>query len=111
DIPDELMSVLVPGLILQPLVENAIKHGVAHSKRPVTVRISAEAQGDFLRLTVADDGEPPQRKTSCCPNSDNNNGIGRANVRARLEIRFGKQAGLKRSEEHTSELQSRENLV
>ncbi len=95
DIPDELMSVLVPGLILQPLVENAIKHGVAHSKRPVTVRISAEAQGDFLRLTVADDGEPPQRKTSCCPNSDNNNGIGLANVRDRLEIRFGKQAGLK----------------
>lgn len=92
DIPDDLMDVLVPGLILQPLVENAIKHGVAHSKRPVTIRISAAAQGDFLKLTVADDGEP------CGPvksRSDNNNGIGLANVRDRLETRFGLQADLK----------------
>lgn len=90
-IPAELNDVLVPGLILQPLVENAIKHGVAHSKRPVTISISAAVKGDFLILTVADDGESnPQTKTS-----DQNNGIGLANVRDRLETRFGKQAKLK----------------
>ncbi len=90
-IPVELNDVLVPGLILQPLVENAIKHGVAHSKRPVTISISAAVKGDFLILTVADDGESsPQTKTS-----DQNNGIGLANVRDRLETRFGKQAKLK----------------
>ncbi|WP_422345622.1 sensor histidine kinase [Parasphingorhabdus sp.] len=90
-IPAELNDVLVPGLILQPLVENAIKHGVAHSKRPVTISISAAVKGDFLILTVADDGESSlQTKTS-----DQNNGIGLANVRDRLETRFGKQAKLK----------------
>lgn len=89
-IPDELTDVLVPGLILQPLVENAIKHGVAHSKRPVTISIRAEVEGDFLRLTVADDGEAqPQNKSK-----DQNSGIGLANVRDRLETRFGTQAKL-----------------
>ncbi|MEO0441679.1 MAG: histidine kinase [Pseudomonadota bacterium] len=93
DIPDELMDVLVPGLILQPLVENAIKHGVAHSKRPVTISISARTAGDFLKLTVADDGDAqPQSKSSA-----HNNGIGLANVRDRLETRFGSQAKLRTS--------------
>jgi len=91
DIPEELMEVLVPGLILQPLVENAIKHGVAHSKRPVRIRISAAVKGDFLKLTVADDGETPQRDQS----GGHNNGIGLANVRDRLETRFGTQADLR----------------
>lgn len=91
DIPAELNDVLVPGLILQPLVENAIKHGVAHSKRPVTISISATTKGDFLKLTVADDGEANAEHAS----SDQNNGIGLANVRDRLETRFGTQAKLK----------------
>lgn len=90
-IPEELMDVLVPGLILQPLVENAIKHGVAHSKRPVTISIGAAVEGDLLKLTVADDGEAQQQNKS----SDQNNGIGLANVRDRLETRFGAQARLK----------------
>ncbi len=89
-IPAELDDVLVPGLILQPLVENAIKHGVAHSKRPVTITISASAKGDFLKLTVADDGETKSQDKA----SDQNNGIGLANVRDRLETRFGTQAKL-----------------
>ncbi|WP_109355771.1 sensor histidine kinase [Sphingorhabdus sp. EL138] len=92
-IPDALMDVLVPGLILQPLVENAIKHGVAHSKRPVTITISAVEEGDFLKLTVADDGEA--RPATQARSSDQNSGIGLANVRDRLETRFGSQAKLK----------------
>lgn len=93
DVPAELDDVLVPGLILQPLVENAIKHGVAHSKRPVTILISARTEGDFLKLTVADDGEvQPKNKANGM-----NNGIGLANVRDRLETRFGSQAQLKTS--------------
>lgn len=91
DIPADLMDVLVPGLILQPLVENAIKHGVAHSKRPVTIKMSAVAEGDFLKLTVADDGEAQPKSKS----GHHNNGIGLANVRDRLETRFGNQAKLK----------------
>lgn len=94
-IPDALVDVLVPGLILQPLVENAIKHGVAHSKRPVTISISAEADGDFLKLTVADDGEAQRSPQSTLAKSNGqNSGIGLANVRDRLETRFGSQAKL-----------------
>ncbi|MEO9468266.1 histidine kinase [Parasphingorhabdus sp.] len=90
DIPDDLADVLVPGLILQPLVENAIKHGVAHSKRPVTITISARSEDDHLKLTVADDGET---KSFEGPTSESN-GIGLANVRDRLETRFGSDAAL-----------------
>ncbi len=91
DVPAELDDVLVPGLILQPLVENAIKHGVAHSKRPVTIRISATTERDFLIITVSDDGEAQPKNKS----NGMNNGIGLANVRDRLETRFGSQAKLK----------------
>lgn len=91
DVPTELDDVLVPGLILQPLVENAIKHGVAHSKRPVIIRISAATQRDFLIITVSDDGEAQPKNKS----NDQNSGIGLANVRDRLETRFGSQAKLK----------------
>ncbi|QJB70046.1 sensor histidine kinase [Parasphingorhabdus halotolerans] len=90
EIPNVLSDVLVPGLILQPLVENAIKHGVAHSKRPVTISISAAAEYDRLKLIVADDGEAKPSGGS----TDQSNGIGLANVRDRLETRFGSEASL-----------------
>jgi len=90
DLPDVISGVLVPGLILQPLVENAIKHGVAHSKKPVTITISARAEYDQLILRVEDDGDSkPDRKSK-----DQSNGIGLANVRDRLETRFGSEANL-----------------
>lgn len=91
NIPDDLLGVLVPGLILQPLVENAIKHSVAHSKRPVTITISARSDGDNLILTVADDGDP---RPVDLHDDGASSGIGLANVRDRLETRFGRQAGL-----------------
>ncbi|ASK88798.1 sensor histidine kinase [Sphingorhabdus sp. SMR4y] len=91
NIPDDLLGVLVPGLILQPLVENAIKHSVAHSKRPVTIAISARSDGDNLILTVADDGDP---RPVDLQDDGVSSGIGLANVRDRLETRFGRQAGL-----------------
>src|SRR3990167_3030458 len=56
DIPDDLMTACVPGMILQPLVENSIKYAVSTTIRPVTIRITAREAGGFLILTVADDG-------------------------------------------------------
>jgi two-component system LytT family sensor kinase len=88
DIPDALMSACVPGLILQPLVENAIKYGVSRTSSPVTIRISARAEGDELRIAVTDSGDQPPT------DADRGSGIGLANVRDRLQARFGESARL-----------------
>lgn len=84
-VPDDLMSACVPGMILQPLVENSIKYGVSTTIRPVTIRIAAREAGGFLVLSVADDG-PGEGLAS------NSTGIGLANVRSRLVARFGEEA-------------------
>ncbi|WP_371135324.1 sensor histidine kinase [Novosphingobium sp.] len=85
DVPDDLMSACVPGMILQPLVENSIKYGVSTTIRPVTIRISAREAGGFLILTVADDG-PGEGLAS------GSTGIGLENVKSRMIARFGDEA-------------------
>lgn len=86
-VPDSLSDALVPALILQPLVENAIKYGVSRSQRPVTVTIAAQSLGDRLELSVEDDGQqaPTQDEAGC--------GVGLANVAARLKASYGRDAG------------------
>lgn len=83
DIPTSVENVRVPGMILQPLVENAIKYGVSRTNRPVTVHIAARRVGDTVQISVTDDGDVIAGK------SDHGSGIGLANVRDRLEARFG----------------------
>ena len=56
DIPEDALSRPVPGLILQPIVENAVLHGVAAIPGGGTLRISAEAHDGFLLIRVEDDG-------------------------------------------------------
>lgn len=90
DIPAEVQHTKVPGMILQPLVENAIKYGVSRSNRPVTVRIAAERVGNAIQISVTDDGDPIASKGR----SDDGIGIGLANVRDRLEARYGQRAHL-----------------
>jgi two-component system LytT family sensor kinase len=81
DVPEELENVAVPGLILQPLVENAIKHGVARSSGPVTVTIRARANNGSLHLTVEDNADG-------AIDSARRDGVGLNNVRERLVARF-----------------------
>jgi two-component system, LytTR family, sensor kinase len=88
DLPKELEAAPVPGLILQPLVENAVKHGVSRTTAPVQVEIRAHREGDELVLTVSDNG-PPLKLVSL-----GDGGIGLANVRDRLAARFGAAATL-----------------
>ena len=88
DISPELMNQYVPALILQPLVENAIKYAVSRTTRPVTIAISAQADGDNMVLSVADDGEAMDK------GHVGGNGIGLANVRDRLEARYKSAARL-----------------
>jgi two-component system LytT family sensor kinase len=83
DIPDALMQCCVPGLILQPLVENAIKYGVSRTSKPVTITIAAREADDMLHISVSDDGDMPPGTR------DGGSGIGLANVRDRLMARYG----------------------
>ncbi|WP_296675339.1 sensor histidine kinase [Novosphingobium sp.] len=87
-VPDSLRHASVPGMILQPLVENAVRYGVAPVSRPVTIRIAAHADGDVLVLEVHDNG--PGLPSI----ADKGFGIGLANVRDRLAARYGDQAAL-----------------
>jgi LytS/YehU family sensor histidine kinase len=86
DVPAALLTACVPCLILQPLVENAIKYGVSRSRRPVTVRIRAHEDANGLVLSVEDDGEP---LPDCDCEVPAGTGTGLRNVRDRLAARFG----------------------
>jgi sensor histidine kinase YesM len=73
----------VPTLILQPLVENAMHHGIEPQTTPGLVRIAASREGESLRLTVHDNGTPAKAG----PKS--REGIGLPNTRARLQEMYG----------------------
>ena len=90
DIPEELMEARVPALLLQPLVENAIKFGVARSERRVTVAVRAERHEDGLRLVVENDGDRYFHKVGDVRDGAGT-GVGLLNVRERLRARFGEE--------------------
>ena len=88
DIPEDLAGARVPGMILQPLVENSVKYAVAARRDPVTIAIVAREAGGWLEIAVEDDGPGSlQSGADGC-------GIGLTNVRDRLAARFGTGAGL-----------------
>ena len=89
DIPAQLDGALVPGMILQPLIENAIKYGVARSIRPVTVTIRAGALQGRILISVEDDGIADSGPF--VPQSQGH-GVGLRNVSDRLAARFGADA-------------------
>jgi sensor histidine kinase YesM len=84
DIPDELYPAQVPSLILQPMVENAIKHGIAKKAQGGTIRIAASRLNGMLTLSVCNDGPSlPAEWETTLP------GIGISNVRTRLKTLYG----------------------
>ena len=85
DIQPETLDTLVPNLILQPLVENAIKHGVAKKVGPGHIDISARREGDKLRMEVRDDGVGLSEDALTALQK----GIGVSTTRARLQHLFG----------------------
>jgi hypothetical protein len=88
DLPDgrEIPSVWVPSLILQPLVENAVIHGLAGHQGPVVVRVAVETTGDTLVLRVSN--------TVAANKVAGEDGIGINNVRERLAVQFEGRASL-----------------
>jgi two-component sensor histidine kinase len=83
DLPADLADARVPGMILQPLVENSVKYAVSPVSRPVTITVEAREEFDRLVITVRDDGPGVPEGVK------HGFGIGLANVRDRLEARFG----------------------
>lgn len=84
DIPEELRGAGVPNLILQPLVENAVKHGIEKRREGGTIRVAASALGNTLLLSVCNDG--PDQSAESKPIGA---GIGLSNVRSRLQGLYG----------------------
>jgi sensor histidine kinase YesM len=88
DLPEALAELPVLPFLLQPLAENAIKYGVARSRRSVTVRVSASRNGDMLVLRVEDDAAPQGEAGSGL-------GIGIGNIRERVMARYGARASVR----------------
>jgi LytS/YehU family sensor histidine kinase len=89
DIPDELLATQVPNLLLQPLVENAIKHGVSKRRSGGEIRVAGMCRDGALRLTVYNDGPWAQEDLAVAPHR-----VGLGNLRTRLQILHGDRSEL-----------------
>jgi LytS/YehU family sensor histidine kinase len=94
EIPHDLAGARVPTLILQPVVENALRHGVGRSEAMTTVRICAARSGDRLQLVVEDDaaGDRGASGAGWENGGPESGGVGLNNVRDRLRAHFGEEA-------------------
>lgn len=81
-IAEECMAAMLPHFILQPLAENAIKHGISESSQAEVIEILAEKQGPFLQLCLKDDGKGLNNK-------EMQEGIGLTHTRDRLKQMYG----------------------
>lgn len=98
DIPESLLDYRIPVLSIQPLVENAVKHGITPKTTSGTVKISAHLAFDTLVLSVADDGVgiPSDKLESVLqPGYGSGNGVGLSNVNERLISLYGENHGLR----------------
>jgi two-component system LytT family sensor kinase len=85
DIQAETLDALVPNLLLQPLVENAIKHGIGPRPTPGQIAVRARLNGAMLELDVQDNGVG----LSAARLTDFNRGVGLSNTRSRLDHLYG----------------------
>jgi two-component system LytT family sensor kinase len=95
-IAPEVLPVTVPVLSLQPLVENAVRHGLASTEHGGTVTILAEGTGPDALITIEDDGagEDPERVRRALAGDAGLESVGLANVDERLRSAFGDGYGL-----------------
>ena len=96
DVPEELKILRIPALILQPLVENAVKHGISKSKLGGTVKISVKLESEnaqvFLRINVFDSGAGANFSEL---SKNQQSGVGLKNIEQRLSSYYGDAARLK----------------
>ena len=91
NLADDALESQIPAMLLQPLLENAFKHGVERSREPVTINVAAEKRGPELHVTIFNSDSPLSGTPS--------NGIGLRNCRERLELIYGARASLELEQE------------
>jgi hypothetical protein len=84
EVPKEISQAQIPPMLLQTLVENAIKHGIAHSSKEGLIQIKGELQGNLIQLEVINPGHLKTKGEST--------GIGLLNSQNRLQLLFGETA-------------------
>jgi two-component system, LytTR family, sensor histidine kinase AlgZ len=87
DVQSETNGVLIPPLLLQPLVENAIRHGIANLPEGGVIRLGAHSSGQAVSIEVEnsfDPESPASLKT----------GVGLENIRQRLHARYAEEANI-----------------
>jgi len=90
DAGDDALPCLLPPMLLQPLAENAVKHGIGRMLEPGLVRIEAVRAGSLLRIRIENDVDPDP---DAGPPRPKGGGIGLENVRQRLAAAYGHEAG------------------
>jgi two-component system, LytTR family, sensor kinase len=88
NVDPEILNALVPPLILQPIVENAIRHGIESQAGFGRIAIYARRNGNQVKLSVSDNGKKPFDSSI---RENKRQGIGLANTRARLQQLYGKE--------------------
>ncbi|QTH41504.1 sensor histidine kinase [Cohnella sp. LGH] len=97
DIPDEVRQLRILKLILQPLVENAIKHGISEKRGKGLITVTAETSGDMIVFEVADDGVGFREDRPFGTADDQTlfrSGYGLRNVQERIKLEYGGDCGL-----------------
>ena len=89
DVDESLGSALVPSLLLQPLVENSIRHGISHRATGGRIRIRIAKESDMLRIDVTDNGMGPSARRS--RDRGRGTGLGLANTATRLNHLYGER--------------------
>jgi len=89
DVEPQALDAFVPHLVLQPIVENAIRHGIGSQAKRGRISIGGKVTGERLQLDVEDDGRGLQH-----PDADVNEGVGLSNTRERLRALYGEAARL-----------------
>ena len=98
DVDPSVQNALVPSLILQPLLENAFKHGLSQRRGSVRIAITAGRSNGALKLAVRNDG------AGLGPDSEHSTGVGLQNTRSRLQRLYGERASFQLAEEEAGQV-------
>ena len=88
DVAAETRDAAVPTLLLQPLVENAIRHGIAESTKAGRVEVRTRLSGDTVTVEIVNDGPP------LAPGWQEHEGVGLSSTRRRLEQLYGQRGSV-----------------